>query len=320
MNSDWNMILKHSFLSGLIFNLVLSPWTSANPVTSRSETLLQFADQLFNAQNYQESITEYWRFLYFHPAEPLAFYAYYKAAMAYKQGQELETAIQLFRHALQYDISLELRQRIRYQLAITLLAHGDLDLAQLELFKLSATDSTGLIANAGTLFYSLLLIYKKNWAEARAAIAKARIHMVTNKELDQHLHQVETCMETLCQHPEKSPGLAKWLATVVPGSGQMYAGNLLSGLNALALNATTSYFVLNEARQKNYSDACLLFLFVWSRYYLGNRSHAEEAAIRANQKYQQKILDQVYQLLQQASQYLPSTDFSIEWQDVVGEN
>lgn len=309
---------KLNFLCGFIFSLVVSHGAIAKPLPNKPNGLIQLADQFYQAQNYEGCITEYWRFLYFHADHPYAFYACYKAGMAYKLLQDWDSAVQLFRRSLQYDIPKELRQRIRYQLALTLIARGDWDLAQLEFFKLSMADSSSAIFHAAKLFYGILFIHKNNWSQATAALTEVRTSMSENKELAATIDKVEELLAQLSRYPQKkSPKLAKWLSTFFPGSGQIYAGSLLNGLNAFALNAATSYYIGYNLLQINYLDASLWFLFIWQRYYQGNRLHAEEAALRANQSYQQNILQQIYDLLRKASDFLPAPITTIEWADLV---
>ena len=64
--------------------------------------LLQLGDYLYINQNYEASVTEYWRFLCFHPNHPYTFYAYYKAGMAYTQIEDWKSATSLLlcRHVI----------------------------------------------------------------------------------------------------------------------------------------------------------------------------------------------------------------------------
>ena len=305
---------RPNLLCWFIFSIQSPLLFAAVPAREAPAALLQLADQLYRDQNYDASITEYRRFLFFHPHHPYSFYAYYKTGMAHKQLQEWEPAVALLRRALQQNIPPQIRQRMRYQLALTLMSQGDFNIAQLELFKLIHTDSPGIITQAAALLYGLLLMDKQDWPEARSAFGQARSLAGQNADVAARLEEIESHLQNLAEHPaKKSPKLAKWLSTFVPGSGQIYAGSVLSGLNALALNAGTSYLLWQSIDRRNVRDAVLLFSFIWLRYYTGNRLHAEEAAIRANQTYQEAVLLRIYDLLRQASSCMPAESLIVEW-------
>jgi predicted negative regulator of RcsB-dependent stress response len=306
---------RRNLLFGLIFSLPVSLFAAPGSGDDDPMETVRFADRLYAAHNFAASIAEYRRFLFFHPAHPYAFYAYYKAGVAHAELQEWDSAVSLLRRALQQESPEALRRRIRYRLAFTLIAKGDFDLARLELFKLTQGDSSGAVAAAAEWLYGLLLIYQHRWPEARAAFAKIRERESKNAELASGLLKIETLLQQLAESPKKkSPKLAKWLSTFVPGAGQIYAGSLWSGLNAMALNAGTGYLAWQAYDRGHVRDFALIFSMLWLRYYNGNRLHAEEAAIRANQKQQEKILGRIYALMQEASLHTTTTPLTIEWE------
>lgn len=305
---------------GLICWLIFRPLSAQEAVDIKDSppiVLLQFADQLYQDENFDVSITEYQRFLFFHAEHVYTFYAYYKIGMAYKQMHKWKSATSFLRYALHSNIPTELRQRIRYQLALVLIAEGDFDVAQIELFKLSSGKYSSQITDAAKLIYGLLLTNQKKWQDAKISFKQFHSREGLNLELADYLRKIEVQLDHLIKQPQKkSPKLAKWLSTFVPGSGQIYSGKLLTGLNALALNAGTTYFLWHTIEAQSVRDAILVFSFVWLRYYSGNRLHAEEAAIRANRASQEKIYENIYNLLQQAMPLLSDEPLTIEWQNL----
>ena len=301
---------------GLIFNLTLLPSVSVLSHNNPHD-LLSIADKYYNAQNYYASITEYWRFLFFYPKHPYIFYAYYKAGMAHAKLNEWEEATKLLSRAVKHTSDTGLRQRVRYQLAVTLLAQQKLDLARLELFKLANSKQTTIVTKAATLLFGVVLTYQGNWQEATDAFTQVNINGSQEEEFKENMRNIEFLLEKLNRKPQKkSPGLAKWLSTFFPGSGQIYAGKPLNGLNALALNAGITYFLWKSAERRSTRDFALILSFLWYRYYQGNRLHAEEAALNANQAYTEQVLGQVYEFLQEASHYFPSKRLTIEQDDL----
>ena len=60
---------------------------------SEADEALRLADTLFNLQSYDESITEYKRFLFFNPVDERAGYAYYKMGLAYRIEHDWKEAV-----------------------------------------------------------------------------------------------------------------------------------------------------------------------------------------------------------------------------------
>ena len=276
--------------------------------------LLRFAEYLYQQDNFDPAITEYQRFLFFHPHHPFTFYALYKTGMAYTRLGKWNRATTFLKKALRQESPHGLRQRIRYQLSLALIASGKWDLARIQLFKISKGDSEDILTRAAALVYGLLLTHQESWRDARTLFEQLREQEDNPPQLTQSYDRMIVLLDQVIKRPQKkSPTIAKWLSTFLPGSGQIYSGKVLTGVNALAVNAGTTYFLAKTIRARNMRDAVLVFSLLWTRYYIGNRLHAAETAIRSNRVYRQQIQQQIYSLIQEASQYMSSEPLIIEW-------
>lgn len=308
----WKSILLLPFVFNGLFSSTLNSETPAG----HSMELLKLADYLQSTEQYDASITEYWRFLFFHSDHPFAFYAYYKAAKSYSALNDRSMAISLLRRALRFEGADDYREHIRYQLALTYIANQDYDIAELELFKLSQSIKNLELEKAATILLALLRTQEQKWKKAQKAIEEA-LKQHKHEKLKKYFEEIRIILNQPIQTPmKKSPSLAKWLSTFLPGSGQIYSGQIWDGINALALNFVTSYLVWQNIRETNIRDASLIFWFLWLRYYKGNRMHAEEAAIRANQSYAQTITQQIYRLFYQASHFMSEDPLEIALSDL----
>ena len=74
----------------------------------------------------------------------------------------------------------------------------------------------------------------------------------------------------------KSPGLARGMSYLVPGSGLIYAGSWLKGLGSLALNAIFIKAIGDSWRAGSRVTAFLLFSFEMGWYFGGANAAAEE--------------------------------------------
>lgn len=311
------MKCKLKFLSGLIFSALILLPISALSFTEPALSLLQLADHYFEQQNYPASVTEYWRFLYFSHQHPYQFYAYYKAGMAEARQNNPGEASALWRRALQLAPNAKFRLQIRYQLILTLISRQEYDLAKIELFRMENNRVSPFFKRAATLFMGVIYLGEQSYDKARREFKRLEASGINDPEFQERIKKIDQCLAQLSAPPhQKSPRLAKWLSTFVPGAGQIYAGQFLTGLNALALNMATSYFLYRTAERRKFRDAALVFSFLWWRYYNGNRLKAEEAAIQNNQKNQEKISARIYQMLEELSSYLPEEKVIIEWSDL----
>lgn len=310
------MISKLILFFGLIFSFAPLPCFSVQSQNNFHD-LLSVADRYYNSEDYDASITEYWRLLFFYPQHPYIFYAYYKAGMAHARLNEWDEATKLLRYGLQHTSDTRLRNRVRYQLAITLLAQQKMDLARLELFKLANSKPTTIVTKGATFLLGLVLTVGGDWQAASDFFSRVRINSPQEGEFNETIRNIKLLLEKANRkRQKKSPSLAKWLSTFLPGSGQVYAGEPLNGLNALALNSMNTYFLWKAGRRKSFRDTLLIFSLLWYRYYQGNRLHAEEAALNANQAYTEQLLGRVYALLHKASSYFPTERLTIERQDL----
>jgi TM2 domain-containing membrane protein YozV len=90
--------------------------------------------------------------------------------------------------------------------------------------------------------------------------------------------------------PSKSPQVAGWLSTVVPGSGQLYVGNIKEGILAAALNGTFIYLAVDAIRDRRYIDCAGISLVGW-QFYWGNRTGAQQLASEYNKHHEQALIE-----------------------------
>lgn len=280
----------------------------------QAEAMLALADRFYAAGNYEASATESWRFLHAAPDHPKAYHAYFRAGTAeYLAGQGTQ-ATRLLQHALRLAPDAATKRIIRYRLAVTLIGEHEYELAKLELMELTVGHSDRVLQAVSDVLTSVVYAYQQKWPQARAAAARARQAQAANPRFTTAMHAADSVLAQLeAGALPKRPGLAKGLSTVLPGSGQLYAGEPLDGLNALAVNAGTSYLVVRAATSGSLRNAVISALTLWWRYYQGNRLHAEEAAIQANQRYEHALQEAWYGTMQEAMQALPDRQMTLRW-------
>ena len=95
------------------------------------------------------------------------------------------------------------------------------------------------------------------------------------------------------------PKLAKWMSIVLPGSGQLYAGDFRNGMNSLILTSGLGFLMYNTALIYGIGNSALS-IFPWLfRYYVGGFQRAEKTAEKNNAIRRGKIFDGIIRYLQQ---------------------
>ena len=92
-------------------------------------------------------------------------------------------------------------------------------------------------------------------------------------------------LKLLCEktNEEKySVTLAKIMSVFLPGSGQFYTGNYLSGLLSLGWCALWGYVSVNAFVDQRVFDGLAVANFLWFRFYRGNLENAEKFAVEKN--------------------------------------
>jgi len=240
-----------------------------------AEPAIDLGDYLFNLKSFNQAVTEYKRFLFFHPDDPKSSEVIYKIGLAYRSDQLWGQAIQSMNSAFQRTNDSEFRSKIQLDLAVTYLASNQPDLALSKLINVLSQPRSSQLYRRTLFLKGITEIYLFNWEGARSTF---KTYFGDTSRFD----QVDRIISQALKSPKKSVPFTKILSTILPGSGQIYAGNWTDGFNALVLNGLLGYTSFSAAKSGNYRDASFLTLSLWMRYYLGNRDNAGKIAYQIN--------------------------------------
>ena len=296
----------------LVFSLIALMPAAGLHAQPDPTVLLRQADRYFEVENFEASVTECLRFIHLADDHPFLYYAYFRAGFAEARLGNWAASIHWLRAATSHAPHAEVRRRIKYRLAVTLLSLNQFDLAKLELFQLALTSGDTTSVTHANILLGTVHTYLYEWKQAQEAFRRTASLHLNNEPFQARMQAADALLEMLIQKPRrKSPGTATWISTFIPGGGQVYAGRVGNGLNALALNAGTTYLVQRALVNGSVVNVILLITGMWWRYYRGNRVRAAEAAARANDAYREEILSALYLLIQQASSYLPQENLGL---------
>ena len=120
--------------------------------------------------NYDAAITEYKRFLFFHPEDARVGEVYYNIGLAYRAHGLWTEAITGLQTAMHLAVDSEAKSEYQLELAVTLIAAQDYDLARLESIKVMMRSPSTRLYRRALFFQGVACIYQFRWEEAREAL------------------------------------------------------------------------------------------------------------------------------------------------------
>jgi len=208
---------------------------------SQADEALNLADHFFKLQNYEEAITEYKRFIFFNPEDKRVGDAFYKMGLAYRSKKNWWEAFVALNESISLANDDKLKDERRIELGITLIASGDINLAQSKLLKVSKYSRYADMRRKASYFQGVAHLYTFDWKGARHAFEKSY-----SSETSEEAKKIDALLVEAQNLSYKSATIAKTLSAIIPGTGQIYAGNWRNGLNAFALNGLIAAFFVNR--------------------------------------------------------------------------
>ena len=252
------------------------------------EPPLSLGEHLFAQGNYDAAITEYKRFLFFHRDDARVGEVYYNIGLAYRAQALWTEAIAALRTATYLAIDNEMKSAYQLELAVTLIAAENYDLARLELIKVTMRTPSALHYRRALFLQAVAYIYQFRWEEARESLQ----NYTTDERLD-------TLLDAAADMPKKSIRVARVLSTIFPGAGQAYVGDWRGGLNALVLNSALGFLTVDAILDGYYIDAALWTGLIFWRYYRGNTFRAGQAAEQFNLQESRRAAEAILQRFQE---------------------
>ena len=252
------------------------------------ELPLSLGSHLAAQGNYDAAITEYKRFLFFHPDDSRVGEVYYNIGIAYRAEGLWTEAVTALRTATYLAIDSETKSAYQLALAVTLIATQNYDLAQLELIKVVLRKPSVPLFRRALFLQGVTYIYQFRWEDARNVLKD----YTTDEKLDARF-------DSAINMPQKSVKIAGVLSTILPGAGHIYAGDWRDGLNALLLNSAFGFLTVDAALDGHYTDAALWAGIVFLRYYRGNTFRAKAAVSQFNLQESRRAAEALLQRLQE---------------------
>lgn len=256
------------FSSIIIISFSLSSTFSQNQLQIQFE----YAVKIYNEENYFDAVTEFKRLQYFDSLNQFSFLTNKFIALSYKAGGKFDLANKYFilaeKNTSNTDSIFQIRiEIIKVNLLTRNLYQAFKILDDLKSDKRFESKEDEIIYWRGWAY-----VFNNEWDKASNEFAK----IDTGKEL-----------ERLCKNVSElqySKTKAKILSYLIPGAGQFYTGNYISGLLSFGWMALWSYLSLQAFAADRVFDGVMIANFLAFRFYNGNLQNAENFVEDKNQE------------------------------------
>jgi len=251
------------------------------------------AARFLDAGEYDAALTEYKRFLFFNPGHPETWRIYERIAACYRALAQWPKAAAWYAESARNAPAEGERADMEIEAAVTELAAGSFSAAEFRLLSLRSFTPPEALAGRDALFLGILYVLTDRPDEADRELGAYAALLDESRRA-----AVEEILERSRHAPRRSPRTARLLSMVVPGLGQLYAGDALDGLNSLFVNGASAALIVWAILAERYAEASLAFSYLFLRTYTGGRSNAGELVIARNEKINRAIAAEIIEAVE----------------------
>lgn len=229
---------------------------------SNLQAQYDYASKLFNEEKYFDAITEFKRLLFFDSLKQYSFEANKHTAMSYKQGGKFTEAIKYFSLTELSTPNLDSIFDIKIEIIKTNLLRRTIYRAFDLLKDLDEDERFNAKKDQMAYWKGWAYIFNDDWEKASEEFAK----LDANHELARMCGNVHDS--------QYSQSKARTLSYILPGAGQFYTGNYISGILSFSWVALWSYISVEAFLADRIFDGLMVANFLDFRFYNGNIQNA----------------------------------------------
>lgn len=280
-----NYIKKLYILFLMICNLFI--------FTIKAQTLeesLNFADKQFELKNYRLAIKEYQRVLFFDDGKNTD-YVYKQLATVYFVNGYYSDAAHYYELAYKTAFNDSLKTELIFKKASCYMLDSKFRMAIFELMNLP--DSFDIQFNNRKNFYFAVCY----WGLEEFEKSKKYFLSIIPDERKDDKEKIVLLFSKKKNLYRPNPKTAKIMSMIIPGSGQIYSGDIKNGLNSFIL--TGGFVVLGIYMTEYYTffDAFLTAAPWFMRYYQGGFQKAKQIAAQKRDKRRNKTYKEILSII-----------------------
>jgi hypothetical protein len=273
----------------------------AYPVKSQSlAEIVAFADQQYKVENYKSAIYEYNRALFFGYSSQDKLYM--NIAKAYFYQKDLDQSIVFFDKAYFNTASDSLKNEAILGKSFSLILEEQWLLAISEMMNMDTTTSLHQTAKMN-LFQGIAYfgLHEDELAQ------KSFRNCLTKLSPGSNLEYIDNQFTLIRKNEKRYNPKTGWvLSLILPGAGQLYAGDYKNSINSLALVGGLFYLTIGYASSASVLEAFFIILPWIQRYYLGGAGKAENLTLEHQLKDRNNLYVSLVEYLETEFQREPS--------------
>ena len=244
------VVLSHVCAAG-------SAWAHDVATTRSALEQLTFADQLFAEEEFELSVLEYRRFLFYHPADSAADRVRYKLGLCLMGLERWDAAQAVFGQLAETSGERQLVEAALFSSGTCYDRQGEGVAARLRYRNVAREFPEGGLADDAQLMLALTYVDEQCWLDAATEFG------VLAREFRQSpLAPVAARLAAESAKgtdlPHRSVRMAGGLSAVLPGAGQAWCGRPADGFFSFLFTCTFSALAIQSYRHDRESSACLL--------------------------------------------------------------
>jgi len=260
-----NFVINRDYITAAILLISFASFAQ-----NSFDAQFNFANKLYSDEDYFDTVTELKRLLFFDENSDYNYEANLLIGKSYKQGAKFSDAI---RYLTLAEINAESIDEL-YETRIEIIRINILRRTTKRAFKLldSLRYDERLIDRNDEIKYwrGWTYMFADDWEQAAQTFAELDTNHVLKtlaEEVDDDLYSVS---------------FAKTISYIIPGAGQIYTGEYISGLLSLGWNVLWGYLTIKAFVAERIFDGIVIGNFLWLRFYRGNLQNAENFAMEKN--------------------------------------
>lgn len=239
----------------------------------------KFADSLFKAEQYFDAITEYKRLMFFDTTKTYAFICNFNIGKCYKAGGKFDDAIKYFSMADIIAKNPDDKYQAKIEIIKSNLLRQTTERALQILYEMENSNEYYEKLDSLNYWRGWAYIFRDDWERAKYYFEKF-----------QPGHELAKISDKVIKE-KYSVTFAKVFSYIVPGAGQIYTGNYLSGIMSFGYNILFGLLTAKAFSQDRIFDGIVIGGLLWLRFYRGNIQNAEKFAIEKNISISNKVLN-----------------------------
>lgn len=254
----------------ILLNIIILLISNGLFAQSHLTRQLDHANNLFENGLAYDAITEYKRLLFFDESKLYEYDINHKIGLCYKSGNKYDDAIKYFALAEKSSRTENEKYNSKLEIIRCNILRGTTERALNLIDEIYVAAQSVIKEKDLNYWRGWAHMFADNWESASASFGAI-----------DSAHQLKILADSVL-NDKYSVTFAKVISYILPGSGQFYTGEYLSGFMSLGWNLLWGYVTIDSFVDDRIFDGFATGTLLWMKFYRGNIQNAEKFAINRN--------------------------------------